>query len=123
MGQILDRLNELKDDGMDYARLRWASMRLAAVDKISTTLSKAFGYLIFLILLFAALAFFMVALALWLGELLGHMSLGFLISGGAFLVACIITWFLGRRMVVNTIVRYMIDIFFPENDNGYGTQE
>jgi hypothetical protein len=33
MGQFLDQLDELKEESVDYAKLKWASVRLAAVDK------------------------------------------------------------------------------------------
>jgi hypothetical protein len=75
------------------------------------------------VLLFIALAFMTVAAALWLGEVLGHASLGFLITGGVFLIASLVTWFVGGKMVLNTVVRYFIDIFFPENDKDHGAQE
>jgi hypothetical protein len=126
MGQITDQLNELRDDGIDYLRLRWAAMRLEAVDRVQAALSKAFGYLIFLVLLFIGLTFAMVAAALWLGELLGHLSIGFAIAGGTFIAAGLVVFFVRKRFARNTLVRYFIGIFFPtptndsKNDCGYG---
>jgi hypothetical protein len=123
MRQVLEQLDELKDDGIDYVRLRWASVRLAAVDKLATLVSKAFGRIVFLLLLLIAIAFFMIAGAIWLGEVLGHESLGFLVAGGVILVAGIIFLFAGGRLIINTLVRHFIDIFFPENDDDHDTQE
>ncbi len=117
MGKFVDQIEDLRDDGAEYLRLKWAEIRLTAVDKISTTLSRALGYVLFLVLIFIALAFFMVALALWLGEILGHQSLGFLISGGAVLIAAVVVYFAGGRLMVDTLVRYFVDIFFTENDD------
>lgn len=122
MGKGLDQLEDLRDDGVRYARLKWAQIRLRIVDNTSTLLSKAFGYIIFLVLIFLALAFLMVALSLWIGEMLGHMSLGFLISGGAFLIGGLVVYFIRDKLVADTLVRYFIDIFFPEDDED-GTQE
>jgi hypothetical protein len=74
-------------------------------------------------LLLVAVAFFMIAGAIWLGELLGHTSLGFLVAGGAILLAAVIAFFAGGRMVLNALVRHFIDIFFPENNDDHDTQE
>lgn len=123
MGKGLDQLEDLRDDGVRYAKLRWAQLRLHIVENSSTLLSKAFGYLIFLVLIFIGLTFLMVALALWIGEMLGHLSLGFLISGGAFLIGGLVVFFIRDRLVVNTLVRYFIDMFFPEKPDDDGTQE
>ena len=127
MGKGLDRLEDqlgdIKDDGVRYVKLRWASLRLSAVEKISTLLSRAFGYIIFLTLIFIALTFLMVALALWLGEVTGHMSLGFLVSGSAFLIAGAVIFLIRDRLAVNGIVRYFVDVFFNENDEENGTRQ
>jgi hypothetical protein len=116
MRRGFDQLCELKDEGIDYLRLRWASLRLDAVDKISGSLSKAFGYAIALFLVFFALVFLMIALALWVGEELGCPALGFLIAGGGFLIGGMIMFFVGKDMINNTLVRYFIDMFFTEKE-------
>jgi hypothetical protein len=118
MGRGLDQLGELKDDGIDYLKLRWASLRLEMVDKLSDGVSKAFGYLIFIVLILIALGFLMTALALWIGEMLGHPSLGFLIAGGGFLIVAVIIFFLGGKMIVGTMIRYFVDLFFTDKKEG-----
>lgn len=114
MGKGLYQLNELKDDGIDYLKLRWAALRLEVVDKLSEGISKAFGYLILIVLIFLALGFLMTALALWIGDMLGHPSLGFLIAGGGFLLGAVLIFFLGKRMLAGTMVRYFVDLFFTD---------
>jgi hypothetical protein len=119
----LNQIEELKSEIREYVKLRWAAMRLDAVEGISRTLSKAFGYVIFLALIFIALVFLMMALALWLGEILGHLSLGFLISGGAFVIAAIVIYFVHEKLGRNAIVRYFVDLFFSDNNNNHETQK
>lgn len=119
----MDQIEGLKDDGIRYVKLRWASLRLSAVEKISKLLSRVVGYVIFIALLLIALAFLMVALAIWIGEMLGHLSLGFLISGGVFLLGGVVVFLLRDRIAVNSLVRYFIDVFFSDNDDENGTQE
>ncbi len=123
MKKGLDQLVELKDDSLSYLKLRLMSMKLRAVDRISDLLSKAFGYLLFVALLFVALTFLMVALALWLGEVLGSDWLGFLTSGGAFLLASVLIYFIGHRFVSGAVVRFFMDLFFTEKNDDYEIQE
>lgn len=123
MGKAFDQFEDLRDDGIRYARLKWASLRLAAADKISTSLSKTFGYVLFVFLLLFALAFLMVALALWIGEMLGHLSLGFLIAGGGLILLGVIAFFVGRMLVADSLVRHLIGVFFNDNDYYDGTQD
>ncbi len=123
MGKGLDQLSELRDGTVDYLKLRWASLRLEAVEKISGGISKAFGYLLAIIFVIIALAFLTTALALWLGELLGHLSLGFLIGGGVFVIGALVMFILGRKLLDNTMVRYFIGLFFTDKEHGYGTRD
>lgn len=123
MGKGLDQLCELRDDGIDYLKLRWASLRLEAVEKISSGISKAFGYLLAIVLVIIAMVFLTTALALWLGEILGHPALGFLVGGGVFIVAALVLFLLGGKMLDNTMVRYFIGLFFTDKEHGYGTRD
>lgn len=121
MGRGLNQLAGLRDDAIDYARLKWASLRLATVDKLSEGLSKALSYAVFGILLIFALMFLAVALALWVGEMLGNYSYGFLIVGGGALVLAVIVLLIGGRLVQNSLVRYFINMFFDKNGEDHGT--
>ncbi len=124
MGRGFDQLTGLKDDAAEYLKLRWTSARLEAVDKISGGLAKALGYAVFVALALSALVFLMVALAIWIGEMLGHASLGFLIAGGGFLLAAAIVMLVGRRLFANTLVRYFVDLFFTDKDEyDHGTRK
>ncbi len=122
LDQLGDQLGDIKDDGVRYAELKWTQIRLRIVDKMSTLLSKAYGYIIFLVLIFIALTFFMLAAALVIGEALGHFWLGFLISGGAVLIGAFVVYFFRDRFVVHTLIRYLIDIMFPEEEEKDGTK-
>ncbi|MDR2912134.1 MAG: phage holin family protein [Alistipes sp.] len=115
MDELRDELLDLRDDALDYVRLRWDSLRLEAVDRLSCAASRALGCILALTLLLGALMFMMFALALWLGELTGHLSLGFLISGGVLLVAGVVVHLLGRRMFAGRTVRYFVELFFIDN--------
>ncbi len=123
MANGIDDLRSLGEEMLDYLRLRWASLRLETVDKLSTAAARVLGKVIaFVVILFAAV-FLMIALALWVGEELGHPSLGFLISGGAFLLVGIVIMLLGPRMFGGTMVRWFVHLFFTDNDYKHGTRD
>jgi hypothetical protein len=115
-----DELRSLGEETIDYLQLRWASLRLTVVDKLSNTAAKALGVAVAMVFIFSALAFLALGLALWVGEMLGRPSLGFVIVGGAFLIIGIIVWFVGRRMFLNSMVRHFVDMFFTDNDYRHG---
>ncbi len=111
-----DTLRDLGDEAVDYARLRWASLRLETVDRLSGAVAGLLGKVVAFVVLFFALVFLMVALALWIGEMLGSPALGYLIAGGGFLLIGVVFWLVGRSIFAGTTVRYFVDLFFTDND-------
>ncbi len=123
MANAFDELRSLGEEGVDYLKLRWASLRLASVDRLSTAAARVAGALLAGVLILSAVVFLMMALALWIGEMTGSYALGFLIAGGVFLLVGIVFWFVGRRMFAGLMVRYFVDIFFTDNDYRHGTRD
>lgn len=123
MANGFDELRGLGEETLDYLKLRWASLRLATVDRLSVAAAKALGALVALSVILFAVVFLMIALALWIGEMLGHASLGFLIAGGGFLLVGIILFYVGRRMFAGTMVKYFVDMFFTDNDYKHGMRD
>jgi hypothetical protein len=119
----LDEFRELGLDAIDYLRLRWASFRLAVVDTLSRAAAKTAGIVLALVFLFSALAFFAIALALWIGEMMGRPSIGFVIVGGVFLLIGVLMWFLGRRIFTNGMIHPFIDMFFTDYDYRHDSRD
>ncbi len=123
MANGLDELRDLGEETVDYVKLRWASMRLGVVERLSASTSRALGRIVALVVVLFAVLFLMIALALWIGEMLGHLSLGFLVAGGALLLAGIVLFYVGRWFFADSTVRWFIDLFFSDNDYRDGTRE
>jgi hypothetical protein len=123
MANGFDELRSLGEETFDYLKLRWASMRLATVERLSDSASRAAGAVVAGVVILIALMFLMIALALWIGEMLGHASLGFLIAGGGFLLIGVVLWLVGRRLFAGTMVRFFVDMFFTDNDYRHGTRD
>jgi hypothetical protein len=118
-----DELRSLGEEGLDYLKLRWASLRLAAVERLSASAARVVGVVIAGVVILLALVFLMVALALWIGEMLGQPSLGFLIAGGGFLLIGVVLWLVGRRIFAGPMVRFFVDMFFTDNDYRHGMRD
>ena len=123
MANGFNTLGSLGEEARDYLKLRWASMRLETVDRLSSATAKLLGGLLAVALLLFASVFLMFALAMWIGEVFGRLSLGFLAAGGVFLVVGVAMLYLGRRMFANSTVRYFVDLFFTDNDYRHGTRD
>ncbi len=123
MANGFDELRSLGEEGFDYLKLRWASLRLGTVDRLSSAAARVAGVVLAGIVILCAAVFLMVALALWIGEMMGSYALGFLIAGGVFLLVGIVFWFAGRRMFADPMVRYFIDLFFTDNDYKHGMRD
>ncbi len=123
MANGLDELRGLGEETLDYVKLRWASVRLGVAERLSTAVSRVLGRIVALVVVLFAVLFLMVALALWIGEMLGHLSLGFLVAGGTLLLAGIILFYVGRRFFADSTVRWFVDLLFTDNDYKDGTRE
>jgi hypothetical protein len=123
MANGFDELRGLGEETLDYLKLRWASLRLAVVDRLSNAAARALGIVVALVFVFTSLAFLSIALALWVGRMLGDPVLGFLVVGGGFLLIGVVFWFAGRRMFLNGMVRHFVDMFFTDYDYRHGTRD
>jgi hypothetical protein len=123
MANAFDEIRSLGEEALDYLRLRWASLRLETVERLSMCASRVLARVIAFVVLLVAAVFLMVALALWLGEVLGHPALGFLIAGGVFLVVGVVICRGGWRMFAGAAVRWFVDLFFTDNDYEHGSRD
>jgi hypothetical protein len=123
MANGLDELRGLGEETLDYLKLRWASMRLATVDRLSQGAARAAGAILAGVVMLVALMMMMVALALWIGETMGSYPLGFLIAGGGFLLIGLVLWLVGRKLFAGTMVRFFVDLFFTDNDYRHGPRD
>ncbi len=123
MANAFDELRSLGEEGLDYLKLRWVSLRLSTVERLSGAAARLAGALLAGVSIVSAVLFLMVALALWIGETTGSYALGFLAAGGVFLLLGLVFWLAGRRMFAGPMVRYFVDLFFTDNDYRHGTRE
>lgn len=93
----------------EYLLLRMYEASGRAVGRLSSNLLGVMFGLLFL--LFAS-----VALALWLGTLVGNAALGFLITGGIYLLAFLVVHFFARKAIRGAIMLNVINSFYEDED-------
>ena len=95
----------------DYAEHQYEHMKLKVFYQLSTVsvgLGKQFIIGIFLIMF---LFFSSVALALYLGELIGSTAAGFMITSGIYLLVALLA-FLARKRIEKFVVNKLSEIYF-----------
>ena len=113
----------ISDEVKEYVSLRVQSLKLAAVDNLSTFISKSFGVLLFTLLLTISLLLLTIGLSLWLGEVLQSTPLAFAITGGTMMVAALIIFALRGRLITNSLVRLFSQMFFANRKSSIDQDE
>ena len=102
--------------GKDYLAAEKEYLLLSAYEIVGKAAGGLFSLLFSLLAGLMFLLFASVALALWLGSLLASNSLGFLITGGFYLLAFLIMHFVVRNAVRGSIMLNVVNSFFDDKD-------
>jgi len=114
---MLDELNDLRKDVLEYIEVRIDLIRLHTAENIAKIFSNAavavvIGYLMFLIIMFISLA-----AGFFIGTLLGSNELGFLCVAGFYLVFLLLFLVFRKRIVERPVVRSVIKLLFPKMES------
>ncbi len=107
----------ISDEVKEYVSLRIQSLKLTAVENLSSFTSKSFGVFVFVLLLSIAVVLLTFGFTLWLGDLLESHALAFAIVGGVYLVASLVVFALRDRLIANSMVRMFSKMFFSNYKN------
>ena len=107
----------ISDEVKEYVSLRIQSLKLTAVENLSSFTSKSFGVFVFVLLLTIAVVLLTFGFTLWLGDLLECHALAFAIVGGVYLVASLVVFALRDRLIANSMVRMFSKMFFSNHKN------
>ena len=106
---------EIKEDLKDYAQKKSDLMKLDAFEKAGKVSAVSFSGILILSLSFFVL-FLLVAGALYVGELTGDYSLGFVCMAGLLLLLTLLYVFLFKRMVEYSIMNSVIGLLMKNDD-------
>lgn len=107
---VLDQVDVLVDDAMGYAKKQINELATLIAQKTSVILASIYYMFVVLGLVFTAFVFFAIALALYVGELLGNHYWGFLIAGGVTVLLVIAVYMRGRRTISERIKNHLLKL-------------
>ena len=103
----------LFENASDYLETRVELLKLQAIDKSSDITSSIVSRITILIIIIFAMFILNIGLAIWIGELLGQMYLGFFVVGGFYALIAIIlhlfrnSWL--KKPVSSMIIKKMLN--------------
>jgi len=102
-------LKALKSQILEYIELKTELTRLSVVEYITKVASYIFAAIVGIIILSLVILSLFIALSFFIGQWLHSYGLGFLISGGVYLL---IFWYfvtIGRRQIQNYMIRKILE--------------
>lgn len=106
----------LLENSKDYAKLQLQLFKLNMVEKSSQILSFLIVIIAGTLLLMTAFVYFSMMFVVWIRQLTGSLSLGFLSVGAIFVVLFLVFFLVRKKLIINPIIRKMSAILFSEND-------
>lgn len=112
MLKAINRLESLVDKIENYGKTSFELYKLKTINKTAGVLSTFVSRGIFVIVISMFLIFASVALALWLGELLGESYFGFLCVAAFYLILGVIFYFIlhkSIKRIINNLI--VVEVF------------
>jgi len=111
---MLDDINDLKKDVLEYIEVKLDLIRLHTAENLSRIFSNVatiavIGYLLFFIILFISFA-----AGYYFGSLLDSNELGFLCVAGFYLLLLILFLALRRQIVERPVIKAIVRLLFPK---------
>jgi ABC-type uncharacterized transport system fused permease/ATPase subunit len=105
-------IEDLIEKTVDYGKASLELTKLKALDKTADVASSLIAQSVVIIILFSFLLFLNLGLALWLGELLGEIHLGFFAVAVFYAITAIFSYLFLRkwlkRTAANTIIKQVL---------------
>lgn len=102
----------LKNDLTKYTELKLNYLKLEFIETFSTVFSKIISVWVTIMVGIIFFSFILIALAFYLGKILGAYHWGFLIVGGIFLLTGIIFFLLRNTLITNPLISSFMELLF-----------
>ncbi len=111
---MLDDINDLKKDVLEYIEVKLDLIRLHTAENLSRIFSNVatiavIGYLLFFIILFISLAG-----GYYIGSLLDSTELGFLCVAGFYTLLLVLFLAFRKQIVERPVIKAIVRLFFPK---------
>jgi hypothetical protein len=107
-------VEDIRRDIVDCLSAKSDEVKLKAVKGLSKVFSTVLAWFVGIMLGLSAMLFLSIALATWLGELLGNPIFGWLITGGVYFILMLIGVKIAKKGVQDKLVRFFISIFYGD---------
>ena len=115
--RIADNISEVVDASKTYIEANLKLFKLSLLERLSKVVSLIFSTTLVMLVGMLFVLFISISAALFIGSLLGCMTLGFLIMALFFLVIVLFLWTKRKTLVINPIIRTLNDIVFEDTEN------
>ncbi len=111
---MLDDVNDLKKDVLEYIEVKLDLIRLHTAENLSRIFSNVatiavIGYLLFFIILFIS-----IAAGYYIGSLLDSNELGFLCVAGFYSLLLVLFLVFRKKIVERPVIKAIVRLFFPK---------
>lgn len=113
---------KLFTDVKDYVELRMDYLQVGMVEKLTKLISKLLVLFITIVLAMAVLFYLLFSLAYALAPTLGFIS-SFAVIAGIFLLLTVIVLAFRKSLIVNPILKLMVDLFYDETKENKNEDE
>ena len=103
---------KLIDNAGDIVETSYKLLVIKVVDKATTILSSAVATIIFVVFGFFVLLFLAIGTAIWIGEALDNMKVGYFITAGLFVLFIAIFYLLRKKIVFPLLRDSIIKKFY-----------
>lgn len=109
MNTPIDHIETLVSKAGELAETKMELWKLKVVDKIASSVSSLIAAMAVVLFIVAAIMILSLGAAVWIGHSLGHLSYGFFIVGGFYILAGIVLYVFRKSILKAPLSNLIID--------------
>jgi len=114
MSEIPEGHTNILEKTIQYLQTNFELYQLKTIQKAAAIGSSLVSSLFVFTLLSIAFLIANIGLALWLGEVLGKLYLGFLCSSALYLVLALIIYLVRESLILKPFQKFLLNLFIPK---------
>lgn len=113
---LLEKLNLLANDTVEYLKLRLEYLKLSGTELLVRIISAIILFNVISVLLAFVILFLSIAFGIWIGSLIGSFIAAALITAAMHLLIVILVFAFRKQLVLNPITRLVISLVKKTED-------
>ncbi len=115
--EISKPIEDVGKSAREYVNVKIDQAKLRLAKELSQICNILFAWMIIILAIALTTGFLCAALGQWVGQMVGSVSLGYLISGGVLLIVTLLLIICKRHLFINGLVRTFVKIFFDDESD------